>query len=147
MSHAAFHTALVVEPRPLARRSLQQLLRRVGVTRVLEADSAPDALMVLGAELVQLVLTPWALPGLEGRALLQSLRQRGQNRDVPVIVLDDGLSQGQVIAAVKAGMAGRLPAGADEAALRTLLDRIAAERAGGPPGAEADPEAQHAREP
>ena len=122
-----FQTALVIEARPLVRRALQQALLRAGVQRVLEADGAQDALQLLSAELVQLVLTPWAVPGLEGRALIQALRRRGRNQNVAVVLLDDGLSQAQIIVAVKAGMAGRLAPAGNAETVAQLLRRIAEE--------------------
>ncbi|HUJ74864.1 MAG TPA: hypothetical protein VL359_08400, partial [bacterium] len=61
-------TALILHPQILAAKSLQHLLRQLGMARVPHARNWPEALQVLGAEPVRLVLTPWSLPGLEGPA-------------------------------------------------------------------------------
>jgi len=111
----------------MPRRTIRQALRAAGVERVLEAETAAEALQLLSAELVELVLTPWEVPDLAGRPLVQALRNRGRNRNLPVVLLDAGLAQPQVVAAVKAGVAGRLPLPADVGAVRALLARLAAE--------------------
>jgi CheY-like chemotaxis protein len=121
------HTALLLEPSTIQRRSVRHALLGAGVQRVLEVDSAADALRVLSAELVELVLTPWEGMEPAGRPLLTALRNRGRNRNVPIIVLDPGLTPQQVVATVKAGAAGRLALPASTPAVRALLERLAAE--------------------
>ena len=137
------HTALLLDPQGLLRRTLRQALLGAGVQRVLEAASAAEALRLMSAQLVALVLTPWEAPDLAGRPLLHALRNRGRNRNVPVIVLDGGLTPAQVVASVKAGAAGRLALPTSAPALRALLERIAAQsaadRGAGLPAAEAAP--------
>jgi CheY-like chemotaxis protein len=126
-SPAVLSSALLLHPHPLPRRTIRQALRSAGMERVLEADSAAEALRLLSAELVQLVLTPWEVPDLAGRPLVQALRNRGRNRNLPVVLLDAGLAPPQVVAAVKAGIAGRLALPADAAAVRALLAQLVAE--------------------
>lgn len=130
-------TALLLEPQPLLRRTLRQALLHAGMERVLEAVTAAEALRLLSAELVHLVLTPWEAPDMAGRSLLQALRNRGRNRELPVVILDDGLAAPQVVAAVKAGAAGRLPLPADARAVRALLAQLAGEEAPPVPAATA----------
>lgn len=122
------HTVLLLVPPSLQRRALHHAFRGAGVDRVLEAETAAEALQWLSAELVDLVVTAWQVPDGSGRALVQKLHNRGRNRDVPVVVLDPGLPRSQVVSAVKAGVVARLPLPADGKAVRTLLERLAAER-------------------
>jgi CheY-like chemotaxis protein len=152
------HTVLLLEPQPLQRRALRQALLGAGVARVLEADTAAEALRLMSAHLVALVLAPWQAPDMGGRPLLAALRNRGRNHDVPVVLLDRGLPRNQVVAAVKAGVAARLSLPADAAAVRALLEGLAADPppAAAPPGADAPslaeappaaaPRARHRRE-
>jgi len=104
----------------------RRLLRGQGIERVLEAESAAEALVIIRGEPVRLVLTPWAPPGMAGVPLLRELKRRPTDRPgagaVPAIVLlDEGLPRQQVVAAVKAGIAGRLPMPAQAAELVRIL--------------------------
>jgi CheY-like chemotaxis protein len=107
--------ALILEPALMKRQALKRLLRRFGFERVLEAEAADEALVAIRAEPVDLVLTAWAAPpGISGVPLLRALRRRPADRpsggDAPALVLlDDGLPRQHVVAAIKAGAAGRLP--------------------------------------
>lgn len=113
----------------MVRQVLKRLLRRHGFERVLEADSAADALMLLRGQPVDLVLTPWATPETAGIPLLRALRdgrQNGPGRGSPpmIVLLDDGLPKQHIVAAVKAGIAGRLPMPAQAGALSRILGAI-----------------------
>lgn len=126
---AAGIKALIVEPSLLKRQALRRLLRGQGIERVLEAESATEALSIMRGEPVRLVLTPWEPPGMAGVPLLRELKRRPTDRPgagaVPAIVLlDDGLHRQQVVAAVKAGIAGRLPMPAQAAELMRILSAL-----------------------
>jgi len=130
-------TALLLEPQTLQRRALYHNLIGAGMERVLEAATAAEALQILSAELVTVVFTPWQMPDMGGRALLTALRNRGRNRNLPVVLLDRGLPRNQAVAAVKAGVAARLPLPTDAHAVSELLERLAAEATTRPPQATA----------
>jgi CheY-like chemotaxis protein len=115
---------VVLEPDLLRQQRLRHVLRSAGVERVLFAADGPEVLTLMGGELVQLVLVPWDAPGLSGLELLRALRKRGQNRNVPVVILDDGLPQETIVRAIKAGVAGRLPIPPQVTQLREILARI-----------------------
>ncbi len=103
---------------------MRQMLRSLGYRRVLEAGEPAEAIAILKEELVDLALLPWEVPGWSGRALFKAMQHKGRNRGVPVILLDSGLPQSAVVAAVKAGAAGRLTLPARRADLRSLLLRV-----------------------
>jgi CheY-like chemotaxis protein len=118
--------ALVLEPSPAKRQMLRRVLRRHGFTRVLEAGTSAAALVQMRGEPVHLVLTAWAPPGFSGVPLLKALQRtpgaRPGGAEAPVVVLlDEGLSQAQRVAAVKAGVAGYLTLPAQSADLARIL--------------------------
>jgi CheY-like chemotaxis protein len=126
---AAGFNALILEPSLLKRQALRRLLRGQGIERVLEAESATEALVLIRGEPVRLVLTPWAPPGMAGVPLLRELKRRPTDRPgagaIPAIVLlDEGLPRQHVVAAVKAGIAGRLPMPAQPAELVRILSAL-----------------------
>ncbi len=121
----------MLEPVPLELRRLRELLRQAGFGQVLAASDGDELLMLLSGEPVQLVLVPWGVPGFSGPELLRMLRGREHNRNVPVVILDDGLPQQAVVSAIKAGVAGRLRRPASVEQLKEVLAAL--------PGAEAPP--------
>lgn len=130
-------SALILEASLLKRQALKRLLRSQGVERVLEAESATEALVLLRGEPVRLVLTPWAPPGMAGVPLLRELKRRRKDRPgagapPAVVLLDEDLPPQQVVAAIKAGIAARLPIPAQAATLHRILGELEASSRGGP---------------
>ena len=121
-------TAVLLHPDPFVRRKLRRALGLAGCPQVLEAGSAAEATRHIVEGLVDVVLAPWGLEGQSGPMLAAGFKGRRPKRVIPVIVLDDGLSQADVVSAVKAGVVGRLLLEQDGPAmashLRTLLARL-----------------------
>lgn len=108
---------LSVNPSPV----LKLMLPALGYRRVIEAETAPEAVALMRAEPVHLVFAPWEFPGLSGTALMKALRYPGRNREVPVVLLDDGLAPASVVAAVKAGIAGKVSLPGNMVEVRQVL--------------------------
>ncbi len=76
MDATSFHTALIVRPAASGHTLLRHWLLGSGVGRVLEVSRTTDAIVLMGEELVDLVLTAWEAPGLSASALLTAMRAR-----------------------------------------------------------------------
>jgi DNA-binding NarL/FixJ family response regulator len=129
----ALEAALIVHPALLRRKALAHLLRRRGFARVHEAEDAVEAATVASQERVDVIFTLWSAGRLSGAELFRALRARGRKAAPDIVLLDEGLAQATVVAAVKAGAAGRLTLPATEEALARVLASLAA--AGAAPGA------------
>ncbi len=68
-------TILLVDDEPAILRALQRTLSRAGY-RVLMAEQGEQALSILAAEQVALVLSDFRMPGMNGAELLQQVRLR-----------------------------------------------------------------------
>ncbi len=128
-------TALIVDPALVNRMALRRLLRGAGFQRVLECADGVEAVALLSAELVDLVLMAWEIEGLSGMELLNALRARRRRRPPAVVLIDEGLQQPTVVAAIKAGASGRLRRPWEPARLLRMLSDLAPQRvqAPGPP--------------
>lgn len=117
-------TALVVEPDLMRRMALRGILQKAGIRKVWECQDVQEALTLLGAELVDIVLTEWEVPGMAGPDLIKALQNRGQNRNLPVVLVDDNLPQQDVVTAVKAGIKGRLSLPGDAEQMTAILENL-----------------------
>jgi len=94
-------TILVVDDQRLSRRIAYRILSEEGY-RVLEAESAPEALEVLSQARgrIDLVILDVVMPGVDGWSTLRALKSAEATRDIPVFftsIVDDrraGLSLG-----------------------------------------------------
>jgi len=123
---ARIDSALILHPDLLRRQALRNQLRRHGLTRIHEAEDAAAAAAVARQERLDVVFTPWRADGLEGPALFAALRARHPGAPPALVVLDEGLPQATVVAAVKAGARGRLPLPASADSVARVLEAVAA---------------------
>jgi CheY-like chemotaxis protein len=77
---------LVVEDAPDLRVLVGKLVERMGYEPLLAPD-AGRALELLEAQEVDLLLTDWAMPGMNGGDLIKALKRDARWRGVPVVVL------------------------------------------------------------
>jgi len=91
---------LVVDDEELYRRSLERILARVG-HQVSEARDAAEALAIVSAERVDLVLADVRMPGLNGIELVRQVHEI--NPDLPCIVITGFGSPESSVEALRAG--------------------------------------------
>ena len=92
-------TALVVEDDPTIRLVLRTNLENDGL-RVLEAETAESALVIVQDEMPDIVLVDLRLPGIHGFDLVRSLRARSE---VPIIIVTANTDSHDVVAGLEAG--------------------------------------------
>ena len=95
-------TILIVEDNPITRKGVRLALQLEGY-RLLEADSAVQALACVNAEPIDLVLLDLLLPDVHGADLLQQIRALPNARDIPVIAFSGFLSKFEELRVSQAG--------------------------------------------
>src|SRR5437588_3801156 len=109
---------LVVDDSAAIRKILQRVLRQTGIAirTIHEAGDGQEALALLGANRVDLVLTDINMPKMDGLQLLASLKASAEWRDIPVVMITTEGGEAKVSEAVKLGAAGyvRKPFTADQ---------------------------------
>jgi serine/threonine protein kinase len=78
---------LVVDDSSAARVHLREVLTGLGVRHIVEAVDGLDAVMLMGKDTYDLVVTDYTMPRLGGRGLLDFIRHRSTTPSVPVILV------------------------------------------------------------
>jgi len=96
---------LLVDDSLLSRKVQAKVLREVGASEILEAKDGLDAFAKLEASgfEVDLVLTDWNMPGLDGVSLIKKIREHPRGGSLPVIVISSEFEQDKIGQAFKAG--------------------------------------------
>jgi two-component system chemotaxis response regulator CheY len=109
---------LVVDDSGAIRKILQRVLRQTGmaIQTIHEAGDGQEALAVLGAHKVGLVLTDINMPKMDGLQLLAAIKASAQWRQIPVVMITTEGGESKVSEAVRLGAAGyvRKPFTADQ---------------------------------
>ena len=95
-------TILVVEDEPAIQELISVNLSFAG-HKVLRAFDAEQAQTLIRAELPDLILLDWMLPGASGITLAKKLRADERTRQVPVIMLTAKGAEGDKIGGLEAG--------------------------------------------
>jgi class 3 adenylate cyclase len=77
---------LIVEDSPINRKILKSLLEKQGY-RIRTAEQGKEALVLLEAEVPDLIVLDILMPEMDGLALCRLLKQRDATRDTPVIFI------------------------------------------------------------
>lgn len=97
---------LFVEDSPTMRRIIANSLRQVGFDEIIEAENGVDALEKLKGKQVNLVVTDWNMPEMNGAELVRTLRGMPPYADVPIIMITTRGTKDDVMTAMKLGVNG-----------------------------------------
>jgi class 3 adenylate cyclase len=112
---------LVVDDDPLNRRLLTTSLERDGHTTASAVDGE-EALAILATEAPDVVLLDLVMPGLDGMAVLERMKDDPSLRHVPVIVISGVDEAASVVRCIEMGADDFLPKPFDPVILRARLD-------------------------
>jgi class 3 adenylate cyclase len=112
---------LVVDDNASNRGLLRRRLEREG-HRAIEARSGRQALAMLDAEEVDLILLDLMMPDMNGLQVLERLKGHDRLRNIPVIMISGLQETGSVIRCIEAGAEDYLPKPFDQVLLRARIN-------------------------
>ena len=95
---------LIVDDVPSARKIVKRLLNKLGFKNIAEAASGINALEIIKAGDINLVISDWHMPEMEGIELVEKLRQQPETKKLPFIMITGTNSSEEVLRAVQGGV-------------------------------------------
>jgi CheY-like chemotaxis protein len=80
-------TIVVIDDNPMDSRLIRRLLQAKKPYRVFEANSAADGLQLIKERHPDLVVSDLTMPGMDGFALIEELKQNPTTANIPVIIV------------------------------------------------------------
>jgi two-component system, chemotaxis family, chemotaxis protein CheY len=93
---------LIVDDSPTMRRIVGNALREAGYAEFYEAENGEDALNKLRDHTVDMVITDWDMPGMNGLQLTHALRNHPNLQKIPVLMITTRGTKADVITAMQA---------------------------------------------
>jgi len=116
--------ALIVDDSSVMRKIVERALRQAGLDAmvVYEAGSGTEAIDLLRAQEVDLILSDINMPSMDGLEFLRQMRAQNLAQGVPVVMITTESSEEHVKQAIQAGARGyiRKPFTADQVKERVL---------------------------
>jgi two-component system chemotaxis response regulator CheY len=115
---------LIVDDSSVMRKIVERALRQAGLETLVvhEAGSGTEALEVLKAQRVDLILTDINMPAMDGLEFLRQMRAQNLAAGVPVVMITTESSEEHVRQAIQSGARGyiRKPFTAEQVKERVL---------------------------
>jgi len=115
---------LLVDDSANARRFMRRVLENLGIRHIIEAADGKDAVALMEETMVDLVVTDYNMPEMDGREFVEYVRSRSWQRSVPILMVTSETDQGRLAAVEEAGVSGICDKPFEPAVVRCLLARM-----------------------
>ena len=97
-------TVLVVDDFATMRRILKDNLKRIGFSKIVEAEDGCLALEELKKNKIDLIISDWNMPNMNGLDLLKAVRGDERLRYIPFIMVTAEGQKASIVKAVQSGV-------------------------------------------
>ena len=97
---------LVVDDSKMARNHIKRVLQGIGIEQIIEADDGASAVPLLDSNFFDFVVTDYNMPQMDGKALLEHIRNNSNQRSIPVLMVTSEGNMGNLAAVEQAGVSG-----------------------------------------
>ena len=112
---------LLVDDSFASRRHLHRLLTELGIERITEAADGKQAVAVLQDTMVDLVITDYNMPEMDGRELTEYIRTQSWQNAVPVLMVTSEQNMGRLAAVERAGVSAICDKPFEAGSIRKLI--------------------------
>ena len=112
---------LVVDDSLASRRHLRRLLEELGIERITEAVNGKEAVAALQDTMVDLVITDYNMPEMDGRELTEYIRTQSWQNTVPVLMVTSEQNMGRLAAVECAGVSAICDKPFEAGSIRRLI--------------------------
>jgi two-component system chemotaxis response regulator CheY len=116
--------ALVVDDSSAARIHIRNVLTELGPCHIVEASDGAEAIGILEKESFDLVVTDYTMPRLDGRGLIDYIRNRSSFPKVPVIVVTTETDPAKLDAVQRLGVSAICDKSFRPDAVRAIVERL-----------------------
>jgi len=112
---------LLVDDSIASRNHLRRLLKELGIERITEAVDGKEAVALLQDTTVDLVITDYNMPEMDGRELTEYIRTQSWQSSVPVLMVTSEQNMGRLAAVERAGVSAICDKPFEAGSIRKLI--------------------------
>jgi two-component system, chemotaxis family, chemotaxis protein CheY len=124
MPNAAALKVLVVDDQFSVRQMTRLALEKIGVRMIHEAENGQDALLTALAQPLDLIISDFNMPEMDGIGLLRAVRGHQAIRKLPFILITGRGDRELVVKAAQAGVNNYVVKPFDETILRQKMEAV-----------------------
>ncbi len=97
---------LIVDDSRMARNHIKRILKGMGIEHITEADDGTTAVPIMNEQFFDFVVTDYNMPEMDGKALIEYIRNSSNQQSVPVLMVTSEDNQKTLQAVEQAGVSG-----------------------------------------
>ena len=95
---------LVVDDSSTMRRIIINTLNKLGYQDFVEASNGREGIDRLGSGSVDMIITDWNMPEMNGIDFIKAVRGQTTSKDVPVLMVTTNAAKDDIVEALRAGV-------------------------------------------
>jgi two-component system chemotaxis response regulator CheY len=95
---------ITVDDSSTMRRIIKNTLSKLGFTNILEAVNGVEGLEVLANNKVDLIITDWNMPEMDGLTFVKTLRAKEEFKEVPILMVTTEAAKEDILTALRSGV-------------------------------------------
>ncbi len=112
---------LLVDDSGVTRRHYRRMLEEQGVQDILEAGDGLEAIDLLADTMVDLVITDYNMPEMDGQQLVEYIREQSWQSSVPILMVTSEHNQQRLAAVERSGVSAIFDKPFEQKSIRRLL--------------------------
>lgn len=117
---------LIVDDSATMRRIIRNNLKFAGYDDAVEAGSGVEGLSRLAANPINLIITDWNMPEMNGIEFVKTIRSMDQYKDLPILMITTVAERENIMVALAAGVSNYIVKPFDAETLKKKLEQILA---------------------
>ncbi len=98
------HVIITVDDSSTMRRIIKNTLQKIGFVSILEAGNGIEALEVMAKNKVDMIVTDWNMPEMDGLTFVKTVRQKEQYKDTPILMITTEAAKEDILTALRSGV-------------------------------------------
>ncbi len=127
---------LIIDDSFTMRRIIANILARLGYSEVVHASNGREALDRLAAETVDVVITDWYMPEMNGLDFVKTLRNSPATSHIPIVIVTANAASDDIQHALELGVKGYILKPFTVETLKDKIDSLMAQLATAQPAVE-----------
>ncbi|MFC5300011.1 response regulator [Azospira restricta] len=119
---------LLVDDSANSRHFIRHVLGNLGIEEFIEAADGKQAVAILADTMVDLVITDYNMPEMDGRALVEYIRQQSWQSSVPILMVTSESNMSRLAAVEQAGVSAICDKPFEPQTIKRLIERALAGR-------------------
>jgi two-component system chemotaxis response regulator CheY len=98
------HVIITVDDSSTMRRIIKNTLTKLGFTNILEAANGVEGLDVLAKNNVDMIITDWNMPEMDGLTFVKTLRSKEEYKETPILMVTTEAAKEDILTALRSGV-------------------------------------------